>query len=131
MVVTDLVYVTDTQGVYAFNASDGSPAWQTQHGSMANFGPAVANGDVYIGDESSPPGTVFAFSASNGKQQWQTQLTLQALLSQTPASSSTGIRFLDAAGGVVYVSHDNVTVALDGSSGKKLWSATGAAQLLG
>ena len=130
-VVNAVVYVADSQGVYAFNTSDGSPAWRTQHGSMANFGPAVANGNVFICDESSVPGTVYAFSASDGKQQWKTELTLQALLSQTPASSSTGIRFLDAAGGVVYVSHDSVTVALDGSSGKKLWSATGAAQLLG
>ena len=130
------MYEVDTQGVYAYHASNGALVWRTQHGSMANLGPVVADGEVYMAEESSPPGDIFAFRASDGKQQWQSQpgalqLARLAALIQRPASSSTGIRFLAAFGGVVYASHDEVTVALDGGNGKQVWSAAGAAQLMG
>jgi outer membrane protein assembly factor BamB len=138
VVQNGMVFVAAQDGTYALDASNGTQRWHAQIGGAFIAAPAAANGLLYLGtvNLSTGQGGVYALSASDGSQRWHAQpvaalLAAHTPLSLTPASSGTGITFLNAASGTVYVSENGTTTALNASNGQKLWSAAGAALAMG
>jgi quinohemoprotein ethanol dehydrogenase len=65
--------------VYAWNAANGKPAWQTSVGKHVNFGGAtVANDVVFTSDFT---GKIYAFSAATGKKLWSARFANRTNLS--------------------------------------------------
>jgi len=71
-VANDMVVVGSTSGkVYAFNAADGSPVWESAIGSPVSSAPTIGDGVIYIGDDS---GKLNALEFASGKSLWSVQL---------------------------------------------------------
>jgi len=98
--------------VYAFNASNGTPAWSAPAatGGLNYSSPAVAKGNVYIG---SLDGRVYAFNAATGASVWASPAT-GGIIESSPAVSS---------GRVFVGSSDQRAYAFNAASGSLEWAA--------
>jgi outer membrane protein assembly factor BamB len=135
-IVSGAVYVLNNQGAYAYDASMGGQRWHHNAPGMANLGPVVDASGFYFAsaDGSTGQATIYALNLGDGSQRWQAQPVLPALAagaSLAPASSGTGLTVFAAANGVVYLTSYTSTGALNATSGKQVWSASGAALALG
>lgn len=124
----DPFHVVETNGVYAFKASNGSPIWNyTGIGSVISS-PSISKGVVYVGSFDS---NVYALNASNGDKIWN-------FTTSVPLTNESGIIIQRNTGGpvesspavadgIVYVgSYDHNVYALNATNGNKLWNyATG------
>ena len=115
VVVDQIAYVGDSDGVYALDAATGEERWRFESGrwSSASAAPVVKDGVVYVGEEAGGGGRgefyLYALDAATGEERWR----FQAGGSVTPPA---------VVGGTVYVgSGDNYVYALDGATGKWLW----------
>jgi outer membrane protein assembly factor BamB len=96
--------------VYAFNVTNGTPAWSAPAatGGLNYSSPAVAKGNVYIG---SLDGRVYAFNAATGTSVWASTATA-GIIESSPA----------VANGRVFVgSSDQKAYALNATSGNVEW----------
>src|SRR5205085_2376489 len=99
---------SDAANVYAFNARSGKLLWQYQPAPSDQPGNiAVVNNVVYVATDSSGP--TVALNAANGVVLWSYQ------------PKDAGGDML-VANGIVYTGGNNHVYALDGSSGKLIWS---------
>ena len=147
-----VVYVGSTDfKVYAFNASNGSKLWERGLPSDIATTPAITNGTVYVGLDSSP--NLYALNATTGADVWvftagNTVPTSPALAYGYVYAGSTDFKVyaLDAASGaprwnfttgnavysspavangLVYVgSTDNKVYALNAATGSHIWNYT-------
>jgi outer membrane protein assembly factor BamB len=104
--VDGVVYAaSDSQGIFAFNATTGATIWNTLP--MPFFSaPAVVNGVVYTGSASD--GYIYALDAVDGSTIW---------------SSNVGVIYASTTvvNGVVYLTGQSIVGAVNASTGTELW----------
>lgn len=127
VVANGLVYFTDTWGVYALNARDGSLRWRVQAANSAI--PSVANGLLYFQQTNldTDVQSLRALSASDGSNRWSwpTAGGLAAQGAAPLAPRSSGHPLLYTVGnGAVYAWLVSQATALDASSGAQRWQKT-------
>jgi|GEM_PF-2676064 len=93
--------------LYCLNAQTGRRVWQFKTDLPIDSSPAVAQGNIYVGDVS---GKLYCVNAQNGTKVWE--FPTEGTISGTPA----------VAEGFVYIgSADNKVYCLDAQSGDKQW----------
>jgi eukaryotic-like serine/threonine-protein kinase len=112
VVVDQVAYIGDSDGVYALDAATGEERWRFDAGCWASA-PSLKDGVIYVGGTDLGADMdgyyLYALDAATGEERWR----FQAGGSVTSAA---------VAGGTVYVgSDDNYVYALDGATGKWLW----------
>lgn len=111
-----LVVVGTPKGeVLAFNAADGSPAWQARASSEILAAPVISGDLVAV---RSGDARIFGFAAADGKRRWVYQRTTPALALR----SSVGVTLTDKALYAGFPGGKLVAVALN--NGVALWEAT-------
>jgi outer membrane protein assembly factor BamB len=111
-----LVVVGTPKGeVLAFNAADGSPAWQARTSSEILAAPVVSGDLVAV---RSGDARIFGFAAADGKRRWVYQRTTPALALR----SNVGVTLTDKALYAGFPGGKLVAVALN--NGVALWEAT-------
>jgi len=77
-IYNNFVYVTttNTQAVYALNLETGEVIWSTPIGRTMRCVPAIADGKVFVADES---GYIICLNASDGSVIWEIQLSSQSI----------------------------------------------------
>lgn len=118
------IFTLDTEGVLAaFSTAGGGKLWELEvlpededEGDLGG-GIAVANGTLYV---TTGAAEALAIEPANGAVIWRSALP-------GPSRAAPTI----AAGRVFAVTADNRTVALDSSTGERLWSHSGAADEAG
>ena len=97
--------------VYAMNASTGFPLWNWKAGYYNLLShPAFDDGTIYFGSDGYPERLFYAVSAKNGTELWRAPVAGGV---RTPPS---------VVDGVVYLSSDEATYALNANNGDKLWN---------
>ncbi|WP_435155147.1 PQQ-binding-like beta-propeller repeat protein [Haladaptatus sp. DFWS20] len=122
----ELVYLGETENLWALGAGDGCVEWQVSDGKFTrDANVAVADGVVYATDRYSidDPADVFAFDASDGTALWSSEIP-----------DTTNVSGLATTDDVVYatVTEDTEStedkpprlVALDADSGDEQWTVT-------
>jgi len=112
-----VVLSTHSDGVYAFDANDGTVRWSTDPISGIQSAPTVANGRVFVGINRNPFG-VYALDATDGQRLWSARI---GDCKTTPFVS----------GDTAYVgTSDSTLVALDTATGETRWQVSGNRRLL-
>jgi outer membrane protein assembly factor BamB len=111
VVVDQVAYIGNTDGVYALDAATGEERWRFESGRCWFSAPVVKDGVVYVGGRDIGAGAyyLYALDAATGEERWR----FQAGGSVTPPAVADGI--------VYFGSDDNYVYALDGATGKWLW----------
>ena len=109
-----VVYVSDDQHLYAFDAASGTQLWMVPTGESyyPESSPAVAGGIVYVGSASPPPlEGLYAFRAATGELLWHVKNI--GIIGSAPVVSDH----------VVYVgSQDHHVYAFHAATGKRIWA---------
>jgi outer membrane protein assembly factor BamB len=118
---------SQTGYVYAFDAKSGSQHWRYDVGNWVLSDPIVANGMVYFGSYNH---LVYALKASDGSKQWSYDTGGQVF--DSPIVSN-GVVYVDEQGNADEGSIDGrstvqpALIAINATTGAKLWSKTGIA----
>jgi outer membrane protein assembly factor BamB len=110
VVVDQVAYIGDSDGVYALDAATGEERWRFDTGHWFSA-PALKEGAVYVGgtDIGADEYYLYALDAATGEERWRLQL-------------GGSVTFPTVVDGVVYLgSDDNYVYALDSATGKWLW----------
>lgn len=106
VVAGDLVYVHETEQVYARNSANGDIRWRYESDVWLSDNLAVADGVVYVG---SMDGPLLALDAVSGELLWRYE-------------TGSWVYGPAVADGVVYIATaDDHVYALDGSNGNLIW----------
>lgn len=97
-VADGLVYVSSDHGnLYAVDAATGTERWRVSiDGNRSHYGPTVADGVVYVGDDD----TLYALDGTNGAEQWQ--FTVGGDRLSSPAVVDGAIYLSGSPDGIVY-----------------------------
>jgi outer membrane protein assembly factor BamB len=116
--VSDGLAVVTVQGdrstrprVVAFDASDGSPAWddEIQGGAVFASSPAIGDGQVLVGFSDQ---TVRAFDLADGTERWSTRLNAPLFFTGAPVTTPDAVVVVDSFGQVY---------RLDPTTGDRVW----------
>jgi formylglycine-generating enzyme required for sulfatase activity/outer membrane protein assembly factor BamB len=110
VVVRNTVIIGGGDGIYALDAATGAVKWKFPSPKGSQSSACVVDDVVYIGAEN---GTLLALDLASGKPRWRARLG---------GGANSGIKTAPAvAFGVVLVSGAQGTVAVDATTGKKVW----------
>lgn len=99
-----LVYIGAYDGVmYAFNATDGAPAWKTKLGDSIGSSPLVHDGLVYISVETrEPSGLLAVLDAATGAEVWRDETPTDHPHSSVSLDHVRGLAVFGANDGYLY-----------------------------
>ena len=108
----------DDHKLYAFDAVTGNTLWTATTSDWVQTSPAVANGVVYIGNNS---GNVYAFNAATGSLVWQRAVAPGFAFGSSPTVAN-GVVYIASALDASATHFDGKLYALNAATGQVLFS---------